>query len=112
VTGNQQANRPGKVAPIAAGALIVGVICDSAANAAGMVPGDVITAVNGQPITTPGSLTSTTTKYHPNQIVSVQWVSLNGMEHIRRMQLGQGPARLPGLAYRGSLTGARLPGLG
>jgi S1-C subfamily serine protease len=97
VTSNQQANLPGKVAPIAAGALIVGVICDSAAATAGMVPGDVITAVNGQPITTPGSLTSITTKYHPNQIVSVQWVSLNGMEHIRRMQLGQGPARLAGL---------------
>jgi S1-C subfamily serine protease len=96
VTSNQQANLPGKVAPIAAGALIVGVICDSAADAAGMVPGDVITAVNGQPITTPGSLTSTTTKYHPNQIVSVQWVSLDGMEHVRRMQLGPGPARLAG----------------
>jgi S1-C subfamily serine protease len=93
LTDNEQASIPRKVAPIAAGALIVGVICDSAAAAAGMVPGDVITAVNGQAITTPGSLTGTTTKYHPNEIVSVLWVSLNGMEHRTRMQLGQGPAR-------------------
>ena len=57
-----------------------------------MVPGDVITAVNGQPITTPDSLTSTTSKYHPNDIVSVLWVSLDGTEHSTRMQLGQGPA--------------------
>jgi S1-C subfamily serine protease len=82
------------VAPAAAGALIVNVICDSAAAAAGMVPGDVITAVNGQPVTTPSSLTGTTTKYHPNDIVSVQWVSLDGIERTTRMQLGQGPARL------------------
>jgi S1-C subfamily serine protease len=89
-----QSDAPAKVAPIAAGALIVNVICDSAANSAGMVPGDVITAVNGQPITTPSSLTGTTAKYHPNDIVSVQWVSLDGIERITKMQLGQGPARL------------------
>jgi S1-C subfamily serine protease len=93
-TSNAQPVVPQKVAPIAAGALIVGVLCDTAADAAHMVPGDVITAVNGQPITTPGSLTSTTTKYHPNEIVSVLWVSLDGAEHSTRMQLGQGPARL------------------
>ncbi len=97
-TGNAQPVVPAKVAPIAAGALVVGVLCDTAADAAGMVPGDVITAVNGQPITTPGSLTTTTTQYHPNEIVKVQWVSQDGMEHVRRMQLGQGPARLAGLA--------------
>jgi S1-C subfamily serine protease len=93
-TGNTQAVVPQKVAPIAAGALIVGVLCDTAADAATMVPGDVITAVNGQVITTPGSLTTITTKYHPNDVVSVLWVSLDGAEHSTRMQLGQGPARL------------------
>jgi S1-C subfamily serine protease len=93
-TAGPQADVPAKVAPTAAGALIVSVICDSAASVAGMVPGDVITAVNGQPITTPDSLTGTTAKYHPNEIVSVQWVSLDGIERTTRMQLGQGPARL------------------
>ena len=91
-TASAQPVVPRKVAPIAAGALIVGVLCDTAADSAKMVPGDVITAVNGQPITTPGSLTSITSKYHPNEIVSVLWVSQDGMEHSRRMRLGQGPA--------------------
>jgi S1-C subfamily serine protease len=95
-TSNTQPVVPRKIAPVAAGALIVGVICDSAADVAGMVPGDVITAVNGQPITTPGSLTSTTSKYHPDDVVSVLWVSRDGIEHTTRMQLGQGPARLTG----------------
>ncbi len=92
-TGNAQPIVPAKVAPTAAGALVVGVLCNTAADAAGLVPGDVITAVNNQPITTPGSLTSITTQYHPNEIVKVQWVSQDGMQHVRRMQLGQGPAR-------------------
>jgi S1-C subfamily serine protease len=90
---NQPAGIPARVAPIAAGALILGVLCNTAATSAGMVPGDVITSVAGQPITTPNSLTGITAKYHPNDIVSVIWVSLNGIEHTTRMMLGPGPAR-------------------
>ena len=92
-TGSQRAGVPVRVAPIAAGALIVGVVCDSAAQSAGMVPGDVITSVNRQPVTTPGSLTTITGKYHPGDVVSVLWVSRDGIEHTTRMRLGEGPAR-------------------
>ena len=92
-TGGQRSAVPVRVAPIAAGALIVGVVCNSAAQSALMVPGDVITAVNGQPVTTPGSLTTITGKYHPNDVVSVLWVSRNGIEHTTKMRLGEGPAR-------------------
>jgi S1-C subfamily serine protease len=92
-TGGQRAGVPVRVAPIAAGALIVGVVCDSAAQSAGMVPGDVITSVNRQPVTTPGSLTAITGKYHPGDVVSVLWVSRDGIEHTTRMRLGEGPAR-------------------
>ena len=92
-TGGQRAGVPVHIAPIAAGALIVGVVCDSAANSAGMVPGDVITSVDKQPITTPGSLTTITGNSHPGYVVSVLWVSLNGIEHITKMKLDQGPAR-------------------
>ena len=31
--------------------------------------------------------------YHPGDIVSVIWVSLNGIEHTTLMMLGSGPAR-------------------
>jgi S1-C subfamily serine protease len=92
-TTGSPAGLPGRVAPVAAGALVLGVLCDTAATSAGMVPGDVITSVDGQPITTPDSLTGTTAKYHPGQIVSVIWVSLDGVEHTTRMMLGPGPAR-------------------
>jgi len=92
-TTNQQAGIPAHIAPIAAGALILGVLCNTAAAAAGMVPGDVITSVAGQAITTPDSLTSVTARYHPGAIVSVTWVSLDGVEHTTRMEMGPGPAR-------------------
>jgi S1-C subfamily serine protease len=92
-TTSQPAGVPGRVAPVAAGALILGVLCDTAATSAGMVPGDVITSVAGQAITTPDSLTALATKYHPGDIVTVTWVSLNGIQHTTRMMLGPGPAR-------------------
>jgi S1-C subfamily serine protease len=92
-TSSQPSGIPARVAPVAAGALIVGVLCNSAAQSAGMVPGDVITSVSRQPITTPGSLTTITGTYHPGDVVSVLWVSRDGIEHTTKMQLGDGPAR-------------------
>jgi S1-C subfamily serine protease len=92
-TSNQQAGVPARIAPVAAGALIVGVLCNSAADAAGMVPGDVITSVDRQPVTTPGSLTAIPGTYHPGDVVSVLWVSRDGIERTTKMRLGDGPAR-------------------
>jgi len=91
--GSQQGGPPTRIAPTAAGALVIGVLCITAAMSAGMQPGDVITSVAGQPITTPGSLTGVTGKYHPGDVVTVIWVSLDGIQHTTRMQLGPGPAR-------------------
>ena len=92
-TSNQSSVVPAKIAPIAAGALIVGVLCNSVAEVAGLVPGDVITSVNNQPVTTPGSLTAITGTTHPGEVVSVLWVTRDGVEHSRMMRLDQGPAR-------------------
>jgi len=92
-TSNQPSGVPAQIAPIAAGALIVGVLCNSVAQAAGMVPGDVITSVDGQPVTTPGSLTAITGTTHPGDVVSVLWVSRDGVEHTKKCRLDQGPAR-------------------
>ena len=92
-TSNQQSGVPAKIAPIAAGALIVGVLCNSVAEVAGLVPGDVITSVNNQPVTTPGSLTAITSTTHPGEVVSVLWVTRDGVEHSRMMRLDPGPAR-------------------
>src|SRR5580704_13663685 len=64
VTGGQQPGVPGRIAPAGSGALILGVVCGSAAQTQGLKAGDVIISVNGQAVTTPGSLTAITARYH------------------------------------------------
>jgi S1-C subfamily serine protease len=85
---------PASIAPAGAGALVLGVLCGTAAqDALGLGPGAVITSVDGHAVTTPGSLTSITARYHPGAVVSVGWESVNGARHTTSVRLGTGPAR-------------------
>ncbi len=93
LTGGQPSGVPRAIAPVHIGALVLGILCNTAADSQGLIPGDVITAVNGQAVTTPGSLTSITAKYHPGQVVSVSWESTSGARHTSSFTLGSGPAR-------------------
>jgi S1-C subfamily serine protease len=93
VTGGQPPGAPASIAPASTGALILGVLCGSAAEAQGLAPGDVITSVNGQAVTTPGSLTAITARYRPRDVVSVGWESTSGARHVTSIVLGSGPAR-------------------
>jgi S1-C subfamily serine protease len=90
---NQQPTVPASIAPAASGALILGVLCDTAAQATGLAPGDVILSLDGQAVTTPGSLSGITAKYHPGVVVSVRWEGIGGAQHTTPMRLGGGPAR-------------------
>jgi S1-C subfamily serine protease len=92
-TTNQQLSIPASIAPAASGALILGVLCGTPAQATGLTPGDVILAVDGQAVTTPGSLTGITAKYHPGAVVSVRWEGIGGARHTSPMRLDGGPAR-------------------
>jgi S1-C subfamily serine protease len=93
VVGGQEPAVPKRIAPADTGALILGVLCGTAAESRGLVPGDVIMSVDGQAVTTPGSLTAITATYHPRDIVSVGWEGINGSKHEARITLGVGPAR-------------------
>jgi S1-C subfamily serine protease len=93
VTGAQWAGVPARIAPTATGALILGVVCGTAAQTQGLKPGDVIVSVDGQAVTTPGSLTAITAQYHPGRVVSVGYQAPNGSRHTVRILLGDGPAR-------------------
>jgi S1-C subfamily serine protease len=90
---NQQLNIPASIAPAASGALILGVLCGTPAQATGLAPGDVILSVDGQAVTTPGSLSGITAKYHPGVVVSVRWEGIGGARHTTSMTLTSGPAR-------------------
>jgi S1-C subfamily serine protease len=93
VSGGQEPATPSAIAPASTGALIVGVLCGTAADDQGLAAGDVITAVNGQAVTTAGSLTDITARYHPGDVVSVSWEDTSGARHMTSITLGSGPAR-------------------
>ncbi|HEY6313125.1 MAG TPA: trypsin-like peptidase domain-containing protein [Streptosporangiaceae bacterium] len=88
---NHNLTVPATIAPVSSGTLIVGVICNGPAQAIGMTAGSVITAVNGQAIGSPDSLTSTVSKYHPGDAISVTWVDPSGGRHTANLTLLSGP---------------------
>jgi len=93
VTTNTSSSVPTTIAPASSGALIDNVLCGSAAASAGLGAGDVITAVNGQAVTSPGSLTTIMAKYHGGDKVSVSYVSTSGAKQNVSLTLGTGPAK-------------------
>jgi S1-C subfamily serine protease len=93
VADGQQPAVPSRIAPANTGALILGILCGTAAQSRGLAPGDVIISVDGQAVTTPDSLTAITAKYHPGNVVSVGWEDIHGSRHTTRVTLGDGPPR-------------------
>ena len=84
---------PQTVAPVSQGALVDGVLCGTPAVKSGLAGGDVITAVNGQAITSPTSLTSVMQQYRPGTTVSISWVDTSGGRHVSSVELLQAPPR-------------------
>ncbi|MGD0933483.1 MAG: trypsin-like peptidase domain-containing protein, partial [Streptosporangiaceae bacterium] len=93
VTTNTSSSVPTTIAPASSGALIDNVLCGSAAASAGLGAGDVITAVNGQAVTSPGSLTTIMAKYHGGDKVNVSYVSTSGSKQNVSLTLGTSPAK-------------------
>jgi S1-C subfamily serine protease len=93
IENNTQLTAPDRIAPARSGVLIAGAFCGTAVNDAGIVPGDVITSVNGQAVSTPDSLRSRTANYHPGSAVSIGWEDTSGGKHTTSITLGAGPAR-------------------
>jgi S1-C subfamily serine protease len=88
---NQGVGVPQNIANVNSGTLILGTICGSPAAAAGISAGSVITAVNGQAIGGPESLTGVVSKFHPGDTISVTWVSPSGQRTTSTIKLTAGP---------------------
>jgi S1-C subfamily serine protease len=84
IPNNLEAGIPQRVAAVKTGALVLGDLCGTPATTAGMIPGDVITSVNGQRITTPASLTAIMKTLRPGSKVTVTWVSVASGHHVTR----------------------------
>src|SRR5260370_24147438 len=70
-TSDQNVAAPANIANVNSGALVLGTICGGPAMAAGMTAGSVITAVNGQAIGSPDSLTGVVSKFQPRTTLEV-----------------------------------------
>jgi S1-C subfamily serine protease len=84
---------PRNVAPVAAGALIIGELCDTPADKAGIIAGDVITSVGGNQISSPKQLTGIMLGFKPGMSVKVTWVDISGQTHKGSLNLIQAPPR-------------------
>jgi S1-C subfamily serine protease len=90
-TSDRNLVAPPNIANVNSGTLIVGTICGGPAAAAGMTAGSVITAVNGQAIGSPESLTGIVSKFHPGDTIRVTWVSPSGQQSTSTIKLTAGP---------------------
>jgi len=82
---------PANIANVNSGTLILGTICGGPAMAAGMTAGSVITAVNGQAIGSPDTLTGVVSKFKPGTTINVTWVSPSGHRSTSSIKLSAGP---------------------
>ena len=67
--------------PVSSGALVCQVIQGTPAESAGLTSGDVITAVDGQAVSSANSLTSAMAGDHPGDQLSISYVDANGGRH-------------------------------
>ena len=90
-TSDRNLGTPANIANVDSGTLILGTICGGPAMAAGLTAGSVITAVNGQAIGAPDSLTGTVSKYKPGTTIKVTWVNPAGHSSTSNIKLTAGP---------------------
>jgi S1-C subfamily serine protease len=83
---------PAAIAPAPAGALVDGVLCGTPAAAAGIAPGDVITAADGRRVTSPDSLTALVSAARPGTVMSVTWIAVAGATRSALVRLDAAPA--------------------
>lgn len=76
----------------AGGATVADVVPGSGAEKAGLIPGDVITAVGGNLIPSAADLSSMLRGYRPGDRVSLSWTTVTGIAASATITLGSGPA--------------------
>jgi S1-C subfamily serine protease len=73
------------------GAVISNVVNGGAAAQAGLEPGDVITSLAGQSVSSPTALSKILVGYHPGDSVTIGWTDTAGQSHTATVDLGSGP---------------------
>jgi S1-C subfamily serine protease len=74
------------------GAAVAAVVPDSPAASVGLTAGDIITAVDGQQVTSATALTAAMHLRHPGDSVTITWTDTDGQSHTKTATLTTGPA--------------------
>ena len=89
----QSGLQPGYKVPAQSGALVCNVYQGTPAYKAGVRPGDVITGVSGQSVSTANGLTGVMLRYKPGATVSLTWVDAQKQSHTSSLTLINGPVK-------------------
>ena len=73
------------------GATVVGVVSGGPADAAGLLPGDVITAVDAKTVTSASSLEPIVLAHKPGTKVTITYTDTSGQSQTATVTLGSGP---------------------
>ncbi len=73
------------------GAYVVGTIAGSAAAAAGLAAGDVVTSLDGTALASAHGLGVALERWHPGDRVEIHWTDPTGATHAASIGLGVGP---------------------
>jgi S1-C subfamily serine protease len=82
---------PASIAPVSAGTLVLGSLCQTPAATAGLLPGDVITKVNSQQVTSPASLMKVLRTVRGGANVTLTWVTPADQTVTRTLTLASAP---------------------
>ncbi len=81
-----------RLAPYGTGTTIAGTVTGSAAEAAGLGSGDVITSIGGVSVASPDAISTAVASHDPGDRVKVTWTDAGGVGHSTTVTLGSGPA--------------------
>ncbi|OWL92743.1 serine protease, partial [Mycolicibacterium peregrinum] len=67
------------------------VIAGGPADAAGLIPGDVLTTIDNTPLDSARALTLVLDRHYPGDVVGLTWLDQGGQQHTGKATLAAGP---------------------
>lgn len=83
----------GQPATTGSGATVTGVVTGSPAAEIGLTAGDVITAVDGDAVSSASGLSDLIAAHHPGDSVAITWTDSSGTQRSASVTLAAGPAK-------------------
>jgi S1-C subfamily serine protease len=93
VPNDANAGIPARIAPVNSGTLVLGSLCGTPADNAGLLPGDVITKVDGHQVTSPVTLMTVLGSLRAGSHVTITWVTPSDQMVTRTITLAPAPPK-------------------